>query len=138
MKTILSHAQIILYTLLDLIPSPHQIISFQAIFALFFEPTDGRMLPEHSVIKSPAALSRFVTFLKEVRKLRHHAIVGIPKNRKLEDGRKIRTIGEKGQPVKLSGFKDTVSASWFYLEQNGKLEKRFVISTRKLKGNTIT
>jgi hypothetical protein len=56
----------------------------------------------------------------------------------LEDGRKIRTIGEKGQQVKLSGFKNTVSASWFYLKRNGKLEKRFVISTRKLKGNTIT
>lgn len=264
METILGHAQRILYTLLDLMPSPHQRLSFQAIFALFFEPTDGHMLPEHSVIKSPAALSRFlnnygwptravirasrrhvleqvmkyappgrrphlqviidlttlekrgkfkafenlihvlngkkglhlvimyivvgqlrmpwaihpwrgkgtdspaklglkllrtlpkkllsrfqiqvladtgfssVDFLQGIRKLRHHAIVGIPKNRKLEDGRKIRTIGEKGQQVKLSGFKDTVSASWFYLERNGKLEKRFVISTRKLKGNTIT
>jgi hypothetical protein len=59
-KTILGHAQIILYTLLDLMPSPHQRLSLQAMFALFFEPTDGRMLPEHSVIKSPAALSRFL------------------------------------------------------------------------------
>ena len=31
-----------------------------------------------------------------------------------------------------------VTASWFYLERNGKLEKRFVISTRVLKGSTIT
>jgi cellulose synthase/poly-beta-1,6-N-acetylglucosamine synthase-like glycosyltransferase len=30
------------------------------------------------------------------------------------------------------------TASWFYLERNGKLEKRFVISTRVLKGTTIT
>jgi hypothetical protein len=263
-ETILTHAQIILYTLLDLMPSPHQRLSLQASFALFFEPTDGRMLPEHSVIKSPTALSRFfnnygwptravirasrrhilaqvmkyaplgrrphlqviidlttlekrgkfkafenliqilngkrglhlvvlylvvgqlrmpwafrpwrgketttpaqlglkllrtlpkkltnrfrvqvladtgfssVEFLKGVRKLKHHAIVGIPKNRKLEDGRTIKTIGDKGQQVKLSGFEETVTAAWFYLERNGKLEKRFVISTRKLKGNTIT
>jgi Transposase DDE domain len=263
-ETILGHAQIILYTLLDLMPSPHQRLSLQASFALFFEPTDGRMLPEHSVIKSPTALSRFfnnygwptravirasrrhilaqvmkyaplgrrphlqviidlttlekrgkfkafenliqilngkrglhlvvlylvvgqlrmpwafrswrgkqtttpaqlglkllrtlpkkltnrfriqvladtgfssVEFLKGVRKLKHHAIVGIPKNRKLEDGRSIKTIGDKGQQVKLLGFEETVTAAWFYLERNGKLEKRFVISTRKLKGNTIT
>jgi hypothetical protein len=58
-ETILGHAQIILYTLLDLMPSPYQRLSLQASFALFFEPTDGRMVPEHSVIKSPAALSRF-------------------------------------------------------------------------------
>jgi hypothetical protein len=263
-KTILGHAQIILYTLLDLMPSPYQRLSLQASFALFFEPADGRMLPENSVIKSPAALSRFfnqygwptraviratrkyilaqvmkykpsgrrpylqviidlttlekrgkfkafenlihilngkqgmhlvvmyivvgdlrmpwafrvwrgketvtpavlglkllrtlpkqlterfriqiladtgfssVEFLKGVRKLKHHAIVGIPKNRKLEDGRAIRDIGEKGQQVKLTGFDGAVTASWFYLERNGKLEKRFVISTRRLKGNTIT
>ena len=31
-----------------------------------------------------------------------------------------------------------VTASWFYLERNGKLEKRFVISTLALKGSTIT
>jgi hypothetical protein len=30
------------------------------------------------------------------------------------------------------------AGSWFYLERNGKLEKRFVISTRVLKGSTIT
>jgi hypothetical protein len=58
-ETILDHAQIILYTLLDLMPSHHQRLSLQVSFALFFEPTDGRMLPEHSVIKSPTALSRF-------------------------------------------------------------------------------
>ena len=31
-----------------------------------------------------------------------------------------------------------MTASWFYLQRNGKLEKRFVISTRLLKGSTIT
>jgi Transposase DDE domain len=263
-ETILGNAQIILYTLLDLMPSLHQRLSLQASFAMFFEPTDGRMVPEHSLIKSPAALSRFfnkygwptrsvirvsrqhilaqamkyapsgrrpylqviidlttlekrgkfkafenlihilngkrglnlvviylvvgqlrmpwafrpwrgkdtttpaqlglkllrtlpkkltrrfrvqvladtgfssIEFLKGVRKLKHHAIVGIPKNRKLEDGREIQTIGKKGQQVKLSGLEETFTAAWFYLERDGKLEKRFVISTRKLKGNTIT
>jgi hypothetical protein len=56
----------------------------------------------------------------------------------MEDGRQLKTIGKKGQQVRLAGLKDTVTASWFYLKRNGKLEKRFVISTRRLKGNTIT
>jgi hypothetical protein len=263
-ETILPYAQAILYTLLELMPSPYQKLSFQASLALFLEPVNGRMLPEHCVLKSPAALSRFfnnygwptraviratrkhilaqimrgappgrrpflqviidlttlekrgkfkafenlihvlngkrglhlvvmylvvgqlrmpwafrswrgkettspaqlglkllrtlpkklthrfqvqvladtgfssIEFLEGVKKLRHQAIVGIPKNRLLEDGRQIKTIGKKGQQVKLSGLKDMVTASWFYLKRNGKLEKRFVISTRRLKGNTIT
>ncbi len=58
-NTILPYAQALLYTLLELMPSPHQRLSLQASFALFMEPANGKMLPEYSVIKSPAALSRF-------------------------------------------------------------------------------
>ena len=64
--------------------------------------------------------------------------MGIPKNRTLCDGRAIESITNKGQLVRLTGFKGTVTASWFYLHRDGKLEKRFVISTRPLKGTTIT
>jgi hypothetical protein len=262
-NTILPYAQLILYTLLELMPSPHQRLSLQASFALFMEPANGQMVPEHSVIKSPAALSQFfneygwptraviratrqqivaqlsnytaigkrpylqviidlttlekrgkfkafatlihilngkrglhlvvmylvvgqwrmpwafrswrgkntttpaqlglkllrtlpkklthrfrvqvladtgfssVEFLKGVKKLRYQAIVGIPNNRKLADGRQIKMLGKKGQQVQLSGWDDVVTASWFYLKRDGKLEKRFVISTRALKGSTI-
>lgn len=264
MNLILPCAQAILYTLLDLMPSPYQRLSLQASLAIFFEPSNGKMLPEHSVIKSPAALSRFlnrygwptraviratrqqivlqlnqvakmgrrpylqviidlttlekrgkfkaftdliqilnhkrglhivvmylvvgqwrmpwafrtwrgkdtttpaqlglkllrtlpkqlthrfrvqvladtgfssVEFLAGLRKLRLDAIVGIPKNRTLEDGRQICNITKKGQLVRLSGLKHPVTAAWFYLHRDGKLEKRFVISTRPLKGTTIT
>jgi hypothetical protein len=55
-NTILPYAQLILYTLIELMPSPYQKLSLQASFALFMEPTNGKMLPEHGVIKSPAAL----------------------------------------------------------------------------------
>jgi Transposase DDE domain len=263
-NSILPCAQAILYTLLDLMPSPYQRLSLQASLALFFESSNGQMLPEHSVIKSPAALSRFlnkygwptravirstrkhiilqlnqfakigrrpylqviidlttlpkrgkfkafselihilngkrglhivvmylvvgqwrmpwafrtwrgkdtrtpaqlglrllrtlpkkltyrfrvqvladtgfssVEFLEGVKKLRLDAIVGIPKNRTLCDGRAIRSITKKGQLVRLTGFNGTVTASWFYLHRDGQLEKRFVISTRPLKGTTIT
>ena len=262
-NTILPYAQLILYTLLELMPSPYQKLSLQASFALFMEPNNGKMLPEHGVIKSPAALSRFfneygwptrtvirttrqhilkqlsrytaigqrpylqviidlttlekrgkfkafatlihilngkrglhlvvmylvvgqwripwafrswrgkgtttpaqlglkllrtlpkklthrfrvqvladtgfssVEFLSGVKKLRYQAIVGIPSNRKLADGRQIKMLGKKGQQVQLSGLDGVVTASWFYLKRDGKLEKRFVISTRALKGSTI-
>ena len=79
-----------------------------------------------------------VEFVNGVEKLRHQAIVGIPKNRLMANGRAIKTITKKGQQVQITGFEKMVNASWFYLERNGKLEKRFVISTRVLKGSTIT
>jgi Transposase DDE domain len=80
-----------------------------------------------------------VEFVNGVEKLHNfQAIVGIPKNRLMANGKAIKTITKKGQRVQITGFKQMVTASWFYLERNGKLEKRFVISTRVLKGNTIT
>jgi Transposase DDE domain len=80
-----------------------------------------------------------VEFINGVEKLHNfQAIVGIPKNRLMANGKAIKTITKKGQRVQITGFNKMVTASWFYLERNGKLEKRFVISTRVLKGNTIT
>jgi hypothetical protein len=64
-----------------------------------------------------------------VEKLRDfQAIVGIPKNRLMTNGKAIKTITKKGQQVQIQRFEKMVTASWFYLERNGKLEKRFVIS----------
>ena len=80
-----------------------------------------------------------VEFVNGVEKRRDfQAIVGIPKNRLMANGKAIETITKKGQQVHITGFEKMVTASWFYLERNGKLEKRFVISTRILKGSTIT
>ena len=80
-----------------------------------------------------------VEFVNGVEKRRDfQAIVGIPKNRLMANGKAIKTITKKGQQVHITGFEKMVTASWFYLERNGKLEKRFVISTRILKGSTIT
>ena len=62
----------------------------------------------------------------------------MPKNRLMDNGRAIKTITKKGQQVKLTELDDLVTASWFYLQRNGKLQKRFVISTHVLKGSTIT
>jgi hypothetical protein len=52
MNSILPHAQAILYTLIGLMPSSDRRLSLQASLAMFFEPSTGAKLPEHSVIRS--------------------------------------------------------------------------------------
>lgn len=58
-ETILAHAQGLVYTLLNLMPTAHQRDSLQALLGLFLE-AQGHPLPEHSKIKSASALSRFL------------------------------------------------------------------------------
>ncbi len=80
-----------------------------------------------------------VEFLHSVRKLKYHAIAGLRCDRKLEDGRSVAQLHKRGQQVRLVGLKFPVCVSWHYLKRdNGKLEKRFVLSTKILKGSTIT
>ena len=79
-----------------------------------------------------------VDFLKRVRKRRYAAIVGVRYDRKLADGRQVCDLCKRGQQVRLDGLSFSVTISWLYLKRDGKLEKRFVLSTRPLKGSTIT
>lgn len=59
MQTLLKHAQALVYTLLNLMPSAYQQASLQALFGLFFQ-AQGHPLPQHSPLKSASALSRFL------------------------------------------------------------------------------
>jgi hypothetical protein len=79
-----------------------------------------------------------VAFLKGVRKRRYAAIIGARYDRKLADGRRVCDLCKRGQQVYLDGLTFPVTISWLYLKRDGKLEKRFVLSTRPLKGSTIT
>lgn len=80
-----------------------------------------------------------VDFLHGIRKLKYHAIAGVRCDRQLIDGRSVCDLYKRGQQVRLVGLKFPVSVSWYYLKRdNGKLEKRFVLSTKQLKGSTIT
>lgn len=79
-----------------------------------------------------------VDFLKAVRQRRYPAIVGVRCDRKLQDGRQVCGLCKRGQQVRLDGLSFPVTISWLYLKRDGKLEKRFVLSTRPLKGSTIT
>jgi hypothetical protein len=80
-----------------------------------------------------------VDFLHGIRKLKYHAIAGVRCDRQLIDGRSICDLCKRGQQVRLVGLKFPVCVSWYYLKRdNGKLEKRFVLSTKQLKASTIT
>lgn len=69
----------------------------------------------------------------------YHAIVGIRKDRRLSDKRTVSQLGKRGQQVKLEGLKFTVTLSWYWVDrQDGKKEKRFVISTKPLSAVYIT
>lgn len=59
MSTILQHAQGLVYSLLALMPSVYQKASLNALLALFLE-AQGHPLPQHTQVKSPSSLSRFL------------------------------------------------------------------------------
>jgi hypothetical protein len=59
MESILAHAQGLVYTLLNLMPTLYQQESLQTLMGLFLE-AQGHPLPEHSRAKSASALSRFL------------------------------------------------------------------------------
>lgn len=52
-----------------------------------------------------------VEFLHGIRKLKFHAVTGIPINRKLIDGRILRHLHKQGQQVRLVGLKFPVTVS---------------------------
>ncbi len=79
-----------------------------------------------------------IEFLHGIRKLKYDAIVGVRVDRKLLDGRCLRHLHKRGQQVRFVNLKFPVTVSWYYLKRDdGKLEKRFILSTRPLKATTI-
>jgi hypothetical protein len=80
-----------------------------------------------------------IDFLKKIRSdsFNHHGIMGIPKTRKLIDGRQVSQLKNRGQQVYLNGLNFPVFISWVWLKRDGKRVQRFVISTKPMKGNTI-
>ena len=59
METILQHARGLVYSLLCLMPSVYQKASLNALLGLFLD-AQGHALPEHTQVKSPSSLSRFL------------------------------------------------------------------------------
>ena len=77
-------------------------------------------------------------FIHGIRELKYHGIIGAAVSRTLVDGRSLRHLHKQGQQVRFVGLDFPVTVSWYYLKRdNGRLEKRIVISTRPLKASTI-
>lgn len=80
-----------------------------------------------------------IKFIEKIRSnsFNHHGILGIPNTRTLTDGRKVSDLKSRGQQVYLNGLNFPVFISWVWLKRDGKRVKRFVISTKSMKGQTI-
>lgn len=77
-------------------------------------------------------------FINTVREgLKFQAVVGIAKDRTLQDGRRVDQLRSRGQQVYLQGLDFPVHLSWVWLKRDGKRVQRFVISTKPMKGTTI-
>ena len=67
-----------------------------------------------------------------------HAIIGIRNDRRLKSGSHVSQIVKRGQQVYLQGMDFPVTLSWYWLKkEDGKKEKRFVVSTKPLSGRYI-
>lgn len=74
----LAHAQELVYSLSELMPTSYQKDNLEAMLGLFLE-AQGHPLPEHSQTKSASALSRFLNInpwstRDLIRIVRHHAL----------------------------------------------------------------
>ena len=79
-----------------------------------------------------------IAFLKTVRHLKLHVLVGIKKNRKLIDGRAVSQLYKGGQLLYLVGLPFPVTVARYYFKrEDGKMVKRFILCTRQLKIATL-
>jgi hypothetical protein len=80
-----------------------------------------------------------IEFLEGTQKLGYHTIVGVRRDRKQQSGEAISRCSHRGQQTQLVGLSLPVWVSWFWLKRdNGKRELRYVLSTKPLKGSTMT
>ncbi|MEM6612752.1 MAG: transposase [Cyanobacteria bacterium P01_C01_bin.72] len=79
-----------------------------------------------------------IAFLKTVRRLKFHALVGIRKSRKLIDGRSVSQLYKGGQRIYLVGLPFPVTVERYYFKrEDGKMVKRYILCTRQLKIATL-
>jgi hypothetical protein len=80
-----------------------------------------------------------IDFFKQVRKMKYQAIAGVRIDRRLSQGGTVSDISHRGQQVYLEGLTFPVTLSWYWLDRDdGKREKRFVVSTKPLSWSYIS
>ncbi|WP_073074119.1 transposase [Phormidesmis priestleyi] len=79
-----------------------------------------------------------IKFLQAVQKRQWRAVVGMPGNRQMENGKSLKQLyrtGRRGQQVRLVGMSTPLTVSWFWLKRSErKRELRFVVSTYPYSG----
>ena len=75
---------------------------------------------------------------KSALKIAFKLLLALPKRENLADGRKVSEIKTRGQQVYLNGLNIPVFLSWVWLKRDGKRVQRLIISTKPMKGKTIT
>jgi hypothetical protein len=73
-----------------------------------------------------------VEFVEGVRRLGHHAVVGVRRDRRLADGTRLDQAGSRGERVFLEGLAAPVYVAAYWLKRDGGREKRFVLATKAL------
>lgn len=74
-----------------------------------------------------------IEFVEGVRRLGHHAVLGVRRDRRLADGTRLdQTTATRGERVFLNGLSVPVYVAAYWLKRDNGREKRFVISTRAL------
>ncbi len=79
-----------------------------------------------------------VEFVRGVRRLGHHVVVGVRKDRLLADGTRLDRTPHRGGPVWLEGLEEVpVYIASYWLRRGGEREQRFVLSTKALSAKHI-
>jgi hypothetical protein len=79
-----------------------------------------------------------VDFIMGCEKMKYPLFVTIRNDRKLTDGRSLSEIGSKGECVMITECSVPLYMSWFMLKrEDGRLEIRYIASTRRLSGDYI-
>lgn len=73
-----------------------------------------------------------VEFVEGVRRLGHHAVVGVRRDRRLTDGTRLDQTAIRGERVFLDGLTVPVYLAAYWLKRDGERQKRFVLCTRAL------
>jgi hypothetical protein len=73
-----------------------------------------------------------VEFIEGVRRLGHHAVVGVRKDRRLSDGTRLDQARVRGERVFVDGLEVPVYLAAYWLKRDGGKEKRFVLATKAL------
>lgn len=72
-------------------------------------------------------------FVRGVRGLGHHAVVGVRRDRHLADGKRVDKAGSRGERVWLEGLEVPVYVAAYWLKKHdGSREKRFILCTKAL------